>query len=64
MRIVAGHYRGRKLVYPDSRAVRPTQDRVREALFNIITALVPGATVLDLFAGSGAMGLEALSRGA
>lgn len=64
MRIVAGRFRGRRLESPDSRRIRPTSDRVREALFSIIASRVGGATVLDLFAGTGALGLEALSRGA
>jgi 16S rRNA (guanine966-N2)-methyltransferase len=64
MRIIAGELRGRRLAPPPDRRVRPTADRVREALFNILGSDVPGATVLDLFAGSGALGLEALSRGA
>ena len=66
MRIVAGSARGRRLVAPDGTATRPTGDRVREATFNALTSLdaLDGADVLDLYAGSGAMGLEALSRGA
>lgn len=66
MRVVAGSARGRRLVVPTGRTVRPTSDRVREATFNALMSLglVEGATVLDLFAGSGAMGIEALSRGA
>jgi 16S rRNA (guanine(966)-N(2))-methyltransferase RsmD len=64
MRIVAGQARGRKLVAPSGRDVRPTADRVREALFSALGTAVEGARVLDLFAGSGALGLEALSRGA
>ncbi|MGB2599574.1 MAG: 16S rRNA (guanine(966)-N(2))-methyltransferase RsmD [Candidatus Omnitrophota bacterium] len=64
MRIIAGEFRGRKIKQPESDQVRPTKDRIREAVFNIITELVPDANVLDLFAGSGAFGLEALSRGA
>jgi 16S rRNA (guanine966-N2)-methyltransferase len=63
MRIVAGTYRGRRLAAPRGRDVRPTADRVREALFSILGPL-DGLVVLDLFAGTGAMGLEALSRGA
>jgi 16S rRNA (guanine966-N2)-methyltransferase len=63
---VAGTARGRRLVAPDGTATRPTGDRVREAVFNSLHSLgaVEGATVLDLFAGSGALGIEALSRGA
>ncbi len=64
MRIVAGKFRGRRLESPDSKRIRPTADRVREAVFSIIAAKVPGSQVLDLFAGTGALGLEALSRGA
>ena len=64
MRIVAGEAKGRKLVAPTGRAVRPTADRVREAVFASLGARVRDARVLDLFAGSGALGLEALSRGA
>ena len=64
VRIVAGEFRGRRLRMPEGDQVRPTADRVREAWFSILAAAVPGARVLDLFAGSGALGLEALSRGA
>lgn len=64
MRIIAGAARGLTLKVPRGRAVRPTADRVKEALFSILGNRVPGAQVLDLFAGSGALGLEALSRGA
>jgi len=64
MRIVAGIAKGRRLVAPTGRDVRPTADRVREAVFSSLGARVLGARVLDLFAGSGALGLEALSRGA
>ena len=64
MRIVAGRWRGRRLVAPAGRAVRPTADRVREAWMSIVGPQLPGARVLDLFAGSGALGIEALSRGA
>ncbi len=64
MRIVAGAFRGRRLKTPKSMGIRPTTDRVREAVFSIIASDVPQAHVLDLFAGTGAMGLEALSRGA
>jgi 16S rRNA (guanine966-N2)-methyltransferase len=64
MRIVAGAARGRRLVVPPGDAVRPTADRVREALFASLAPLLPGASVLDAFAGSGALGLEARSRGA
>src|SRR5215210_8563424 len=64
MRVIAGTYKGRRLQAPAGAATRPTADRVREALFSILGARVEGARVLDLFAGSGALGLEALSRGA
>ncbi len=66
MRVVAGTARGRRLVAPGGTATRPTSDRVREATFNALVSLdaLDGAVVLDLFAGSGAMGIEALSRGA
>lgn len=63
MRIIAGSHRGRRIVAPPGRETRPTSDRVRESAFNLIGP-VDGADVLDLFAGSGALGLEALSRGA
>ena len=69
MRIVGGQFRGRPLAVPGDDRVRPTSDRVREAVFNILSHGIPdfalaGAKVLDLFAGTGALGLEALSRGA
>jgi 16S rRNA (guanine966-N2)-methyltransferase len=64
LRVIAGRYGGRRLQAPPGAATRPTSDRVREALFSILGARVAGAAVLDLFAGSGALGLEALSRGA
>ena len=68
MRIIGGKYRGRSLIAPKGADTRPTTDRVREALFNILAHRDPplpdGARVMDLFAGSGALGLEALSRGA
>ena len=64
MRIVAGRWGGRRLTTPKGEATRPTSDRVREALFSILGDRVEDARVLDLFAGSGALGLEALSRGA
>ncbi len=64
MRVVAGLYGGRRLVAPAGGATRPTSDRVREALFSILGEGVRGAHVLDLYAGSGALGIEALSRGA
>jgi 16S rRNA (guanine966-N2)-methyltransferase len=64
VRIIAGEKRGHTIFVPRGRETRPTSDRVRENVFNIIGPWVVGARVLDLFAGSGAMGLEALSRGA
>ena len=68
MRIVGGEFRGRSLASPKSNAIRPTTDRTRESLFNILTHrypdALPGARVLELFAGTGAVGFEALSRGA
>jgi len=64
MRISGGELGGRKLKVPTGEAVRPTQDRVREALFSMLMNVVPDAVFLDLFAGSGAVGLEAYSRGA
>jgi len=64
VRIVAGEFGGRRLAMPKDARVRPTSDRVREAWMSILGAALPGARVLDLFAGSGALGLEALSRGA
>ena len=63
MRIIAGKFKGRKLVYPKIQNVRPTQDKVREAIFAAINDYVSGAKVLDLFAGSGSFGVEAISRG-
>jgi len=63
MRIIAGTAKGRKLNSPKGSRTRPTSDRVREAIFSIVGELVVGARVLDLYAGTGAMGLEALSRG-
>lgn len=64
LRIIAGHWRGRKLAFPDRQGLRPTPDRVRETLFNWLQADLPGSNCLDLFAGSGALGFEAASRGA
>ena len=64
LRIIGGEWRGRKLGFPDVEGLRPTTDRVRETLFNWLAPVVHGAQCLDLFAGSGALGLEALSRGA
>ncbi|MBA3514322.1 MAG: 16S rRNA (guanine(966)-N(2))-methyltransferase RsmD [Pyrinomonadaceae bacterium] len=64
MRIIAGKYRGRNLKSPPSMQVRPTSDRLRETLFNVIAPRIEGTRFLDLCAGSGAIGIEALSRGA
>lgn len=64
LRIIAGKWRGRKLQFPDVEGIRPTPDRVRETLFNWLAPHIYEARCLDLFAGSGAVGLEALSRGA
>lgn len=64
LRIVGGRWRGRRLAFPNAAGLRPTSDRVRETVFNWLQAQVPGARVLDAFAGSGALGFEAASRGA
>lgn len=64
LRIIAGKWRSRKIQFPDLPQLRPTPDRVRETLFNWLMPVISGARCLDLFAGSGALGLEALSRGA
>ncbi|HEX3187335.1 MAG TPA: 16S rRNA (guanine(966)-N(2))-methyltransferase RsmD [Pyrinomonadaceae bacterium] len=64
MRVIAGAYKGRNLKSPPSMAVRPTSDRLRETLFNIIAPRIDDVRFLDLCAGSGAVGIEALSRGA
>lgn len=64
LRIIGGKWRGRKLDFPSVEGLRPTGDRIRETLFNWLAAATPGAHCLDLFAGSGALGLECLSRGA
>ena len=64
VRIIAGALRGSRLAVPDAPGLRPTPDRVRETLFNWLTPVLPGARCLDLYAGSGALGIEALSRGA
>jgi len=64
LRIIGGDWRGRRLEFPSSPNLRPTGDRIRETLFNWLAAEVSGSRCLDLFAGSGALGLEALSRGA
>jgi 16S rRNA (guanine966-N2)-methyltransferase len=63
-RIIGGHGRGRRLKSPRGAATRPTGDRVKQTLFDILAPLIPGCRFLDLFAGSGSVGLEALSRGA
>ncbi len=64
LRIIGGTWRGRRLRFPPQEAIRPTPDRIRETLFNWLGPRVVGKRCLDLFAGSGALGLEALSRGA
>ena len=64
LRIIGGEWRSRKLPFPEIEGLRPTPDRVRETLFNWLQHITPSARCLDLFAGSGALGLEALSRGA
>ncbi|MBL0712938.1 MAG: 16S rRNA (guanine(966)-N(2))-methyltransferase RsmD [Desulfosarcina sp.] len=64
MRIIAGTYRGRRIRAPRGRWIRPTSDRLRETIFNIIGPDIRGQKVLDIYAGTGAMGIEALSRGA
>lgn len=64
MRVITGQARGRRLISPEGYDVRPTTDKVKESLFNIIQFRLAGANVLDLFAGSGQLGIEALSRGA
>ena len=62
MRIIAGKYKGRLIQFP--KQIRPTQDKVRQSIFDVLASVVKGSRVLDIFAGSGALGLEALSRGA
>lgn len=64
LRIIGGNWRGRRINFPNSSDLRPTGDRIRETLFNWLQPYTPGARCLDLFAGSGSLGLEALSRGA
>jgi 16S rRNA (guanine966-N2)-methyltransferase len=64
VRIIGGAWRGRRVEFPDLPGLRPTPDRVRETVFNWLQQVIAGARCLDLFAGSGALGLEALSRGA
>lgn len=64
MRVISGKYRSKKLLSPVGDNIRPTTDRIKESLFNILQMKIYGAAVLDLFAGSGAIGIEAISRGA
>ena len=64
IRVIAGQWRGRKLKTPDWTGLRPTSDRLRETLFNILAPRIEGARVIDAYAGTGAVGIEALSRGA
>jgi 16S rRNA (guanine(966)-N(2))-methyltransferase RsmD len=64
MRVIAGEFRSRRLKTPHGLDVRPTPDRLREALFNVLSPVVPGSIFVDGYAGSGAVGIEALSRGA
>lgn len=64
MRVIAGKYKSRRLDAPPGMQTRPTSDRLRETLFNVVAASIEGSVWLDLFAGSGAIGIEALSRGA
>lgn len=64
MRVIAGDYKGRKLKTPSDYSIRPTTDKVKEALFSILTNKIYGSRVLDLFSGTGNLGIEALSRGA
>ena len=64
VRIIGGRWRGTRLSVPSSPGLRPSSDRVRETLFNWLMPVLPGARVLDLFSGTGALGLEAVSRGA
>lgn len=64
MRVIAGQYRSRRLQAPPGVATRPTSDRLRETLFNVLAPKIAGSLFLDLYAGSGAVGIEALSRGA
>lgn len=64
MRVISGTLKGRRLVAPAGKTTRPTADRIKESVFNILSGRFPEKRVLDLFAGSGALGIEALSRGA
>jgi 16S rRNA (guanine966-N2)-methyltransferase len=64
MRVIAGTYRSRRLIAPRGLATRPTSDRLRETIFNVLSPRIHGTVFVDLYAGSGAVGIEALSRGA
>ena len=64
MRIISGEFKGRRLKTPKWDGLRPTSDKLRETLFNVVAVRIPGARVLDFYAGTGAIGIEALSRGA
>ena len=64
MRVISGGHKGRRLAGPKKTSVRPTSDRVKESIFNVLQTVVAGKRVLDLFAGAGSLGIEALSRGA
>lgn len=64
MRVIAGKYKSRRLIAPPGAEIRPTSDRLRETLFNVVAPIVQDSVWLDLFAGTGAIGIEALSRGA
>ena len=64
MRVIAGTYRSRRLLAPAGESTRPTSDRLRETLFNVLSPWIPGARFADLYAGTGAVGIEAISRGA
>jgi len=64
LRVIAGELKGRRLVGPSWDGLRPTSDRLRETIFNVLAPHIPGARVLDAYAGTGAVGIEALSRGA
>ena len=64
MRVISGIYRGRKIASPLNNAIRPTTDKVKEAIFSIVQSEIRGATVIDLFSGTGALAIEAISRGA
>jgi 16S rRNA (guanine966-N2)-methyltransferase len=64
VRIIAGEFRGRQLLGPQGDATRPITDRAKQSLFDVLTPIIPGANVYDLFSGTGSLGLESLSRGA